>query len=324
MFGMSRAQELKGNNELVCIAPRVMISMDIVVVGHLSRDLIVTPETKREALGGGTAYAMIAPALDAINAGIISKVGEDFEQEYWNTLKASGLNLTGLQQSGKTSTRFINKYDTTGNRLQIVEAQAKQITPGDFPEEYLDAKVFHFSPLTANELDIECIRLARSHAKITSLDVQGYVRTVDSSGMVVPRNWIERDDVLALVDVVKFHESELKMTVEGESELSMASQILNLGPKIVLVTHDRRGSVIYTRNDQVTIPRVTPKKEVDSTGCGDVYSISFLLEYIRSSNLEHAGLFAATCCSFNIETSGPYNFPSRLDVEMRMKEPIGK
>ena len=83
--------------------------MDIVVVGHLSRDLIITPKSRSEAIGGGTAYAMLAPSLNAFDAGIISKVGEDFEQEYWKTLESSGLTLTGLRKSGSKSTRFVNK-----------------------------------------------------------------------------------------------------------------------------------------------------------------------------------------------------------------------
>ncbi len=292
--------------------------MDLVVVGHLSRDLIITPETKREALGGGTAYAMLAPSLNAFDAGIISRVGEDFEQEYWKTLESSGLVLTGLRKSGSKSTRFVNKYDTKGNRVQMVEALAEPITPADFSNFHLDANIIHFSPLTASEIDIDCIRLARSNAKVTSIDVQGYVRSIDSSGMVIPRNWIERDEILGLVDVVKFNESELKTTLNAETELSAASQILSLGPRIVLVTHDMKGSVIYTRDSQITIPLVSANAQVDSTGCGDVYTIGFLLEYVQSSNLKRAGLFAATCSSFNVETIGPFNMPSRLDVETRM------
>ncbi len=292
--------------------------MDLVVVGHLSRDLIITPETKREALGGGTAYAMLAPSLNAFDAGIISRVGEDFEQEYWKTLESSGLVLTGLKKSGSKSTRFVNKYDTKGNRVQIVEALAEPITPTDFSNLHRDANIIHFSPLTASEIDIDCIRLAQSNAKVTSIDVQGYVRSIDSSGIVSPRNWIERDEILGLVDVVKFNELELKTTLNAESELSAASQILSLGPRIVLVTHDTKGSIIYTRDSQITIPLVSANARVDSTGCGDVYTIAFLLEYLRSSNLKRAGLFAATCSSFNVETIGPYNMPSQLDVETRM------
>lgn len=293
--------------------------MDIVVVGHLSRDLIITPEIKREALGGGTAYAMLAPALDVFATGIVSKVGEDFEKEYWSVLESSGLNLAGLQRVGQKSTRFVNKYDSEGNRVQMVEALAERITPQDIPDDYNDAKIIHFSPLTANELDIECIRYARSNAKITSIDVQGYVRSIDKSGMVIPRDWTEQSEILSLVDVVKFHELELKQTMEGESELSAVSEVLSLGPRIVLVTRDRRGSTVYTRNEQITIPRVDADNLIDSTGCGDVFSVGFLIEYMQSSNLKQSGLFAATCSSFNVETSGPYNFPSRLDIDRRMK-----
>ena len=113
---------------------------------------------------------------------------------------------------------------------------------------------------------------------------------------------------------------ELKQTIDGESELSAVSEILKLGPRIVLVTRDSRGSTIYTRNEQIVIPRVNADAHIDSTGCGDVYSIGFILEYMRTSNLKQAGLFAATCSSFNVESIGPYDFPTRLDVERRMKE----
>ena len=290
------------------------------VVGHLSRDLIITPDTTQEKLGGSTAYAMLASSLKVANAGIVSKVGDDFEQEYWDILRASGLSLTGVQKSGSKSTRFVNKYDLDGCRVQFVESLAERITPEDFPEDYLDARAVHFSPLSADEIDIDCLRLARSNVNITSLDVQGYIRSIEPDGKVVARDWIERNEVLSLVDVVKFHVDELKIALRGESELAMVSQILSLGPRIVIITRDRRGSTIYTRNEQVNIPLVEGEIETDATGCGDVYTIGFLIDYMQTSNLKRAGIFAATCASFNVETSGPYNLPSRLDVETRMSK----
>ncbi len=293
--------------------------MEIVIVGHLSRDLIITPESSQEALGGGTAYAMLAPALGAFGAGIISKVGEDFEETYRSTLHESGLNLSGLLTEGPLSTRFVNRYDALGNRTQSVEALAPSITPADFSDDHLDATIIHFSPLTAHEIDIECIRLAKSSGALVSLDVQGYIRDLDFEKRVIPRVWDERDEVLGLVDVVKFHESELFATVSAQSELAAASSILSLGPRIVLATHDHRGSVIYTRNSQVEIPLVLAKKQVDTTGCGDTYTIGFLLKYLRSADVQRAGLFAATCSSFNVESLGPYTMPSRFMVETRMR-----
>lgn len=296
-----------------------MCFMEIVVVGHLSRDLIVMPDTRTEALGGSTAYAMLAPSIGAFGAGIVTKVGTDFESSYYNTLRSSGLDLSGFVTEGSKSTRFVNKYDTSGARIQYVEAVAPSIRPEDFTEEHLDSNIIHFSPLTCNEIDAECIHQARSSSALTSLDVQGYIRSIGRDGMVTPKEWSERDRILEQVDVVKFHERELYTTVPTESELSAASQILGLGPRIVIVTYDQRGSIIYTRNSQVRIPLVLARAQVDTTGCGDTYTIGFLLEYMRSGDVRRAGLFAATCSSFNVESVGPYKMPTRPMVETRMR-----
>lgn len=292
--------------------------MEILVVGHLSRDLIVTPDARREALGGSTAYAMLAPAIGALGAGIVSKVGNDFEPEYLATLEKAGLILSGLHVEGPVSTRFVNKYDEDGQRTQIVEAIAPPILPDDFLEIDFDSTTIHFSPLTGNEVDIKCIEEARTSGALTSLDVQGYLRDIGEDGVVQPRNWKERDAVLCLVDVVKFHEDELRAAYCYESELSVADEILGMGPRIVLVTRGNRGSTIYTRNTQVDIPLVLSRQQTDTTGSGDTYAIGFLLEYMRTADVKRAGLFAATCSSFNVETVGPRGIPTRTMVERRL------
>ena len=293
--------------------------MEIVVVGHLSRDLIITPETTRELLGGGTAYAMLAPKIGAFGAGIISKVGSDFDESYKITLIASGLNLTGLHYEGVHTTRFVNEYDANGARTQRVEALAPQIKSSDFSDEHCRASIIHFSPLSCNEIDEDCYDVAREEGALISLDVQGYLRSISDDSHVTPKSWSESKKILGKVDVVKLHDSELKTINADESELSAVSHILDLGPRIVIISRDHRGSTIYTRNTQVDIPLVLSNAQVDSTGCGDTYAIGFLLEYIRSANVTRAGLFAATCSSFNVETMGPYDMPDRVMVETRMR-----
>ena len=293
--------------------------MELVVVGHLSRDLIITPETTREVLGGGTAYAMLAPAIGAFGTGIISKVGLDFNEAYKISLISSGLNLTGLYYEGNQTTRFVNEYNADGERTQRVEALAQQIKPSDFTDTHSQASIIHFSPLSCNEIDKECYEIAREEGALTSLDVQGYLRSITDDCLVTSQNWPESDEILGLVDVVKLHDSELTTINADESELSAVSHILDLGPRIVIVTRDYRGSTIYTRNTQVDIPLVLSNAQVDSTGCGDTYAIGFLLEYIRSANVSRAGLFAATCSSYNVETMGPYDMPDRVMIETRMR-----
>ena len=293
--------------------------MEIVVVGHLSRDLIVTPETRTEMLGGGTAYAMLAPAIGAFGAGIVTKVGSDFNATYKIDLIASGLNLAGFHQEGPKTTRFINEYDIDGERTQRVEALAPPIKSSDFSDAHSEASIVHFSPLSGSEIDKQCYNTAREEGALVSLDVQGYLRTIAADGLVSLQSWPKSDEILGLVDVVKLHDSELNAINAEESELSVVSHILDIGPRIVIVTRDYRGSTIYTRNSQVDIPLVLADAQVDSTGCGDTYAIGFLLEYMRCANVARAGLFAATCSSYNVETLGPYDMPDRVQVETRMQ-----
>ncbi|MHA3962611.1 MAG: PfkB family carbohydrate kinase [Candidatus Thorarchaeota archaeon SMTZ1-45] len=293
--------------------------MDIVVVGHLSRDLIVTPETRKEMLGGAPAYAMLAPKIGAFGAGIVSKVGLDFELNYKIDLISSGLNLTGLHYEGHHSTRFVNEYDVDGERSQRVEALAPKIKPSDFSDAHLEADIIHFSPLSNDEIDKTCFDIVSESGALVSLDVQGYLRSISDEGIVSLQSWTESDQIFGLVDVVKLHDSELKSISADQSEISIVSHILDIGPRIVIVTRDYRGSTIYTHNRHVDIPLILADAQVDSTGCGDTYVIGFLLEYMRSVNVLRAGFFAATCSSFNVETMGPYDMPDRVMVESRMR-----
>jgi sugar/nucleoside kinase (ribokinase family) len=297
---------------------RARPGLEIVVVGHLSRDLLITPDLTRESLGGGTAYAMLAPAVGAMGSGIVTRVGQDFNQEYMNALRMSGLDLTGLRTSGPHTTRFVNIYDAQGNRTQRVEAVAPSLRGDDYLSHHLHSTIFHFCPLTAAELHLSCLEVADTSGAFVSLDVQGYLRAIEGD-RVVPRNWDERDEVLRYVDSVKFDDKELKVAYGKIPEALAVEKVTRLGPKIVIVTRDRRGSTIYTRNGHTDIPLVLADKFVDATGCGDTYTVGFLLEYMRTGDIKRAGLFGATCASYNLETVGPYDMPSREQVEKRMK-----
>ena len=290
--------------------------MDIVVVGHLSRDLLVTPETSREALGGGTAYAMLAPSLGISECGIVSCVGGDFEEKYMRTLVKSGLDMTGVSRDGQHTTRFINQYDSTGVRTQRVEAIAAPIKKNALLERHLQSRVIHFCPLIG-EIDISCIKAAKEAGALVSLDPQGFLRTVQGD-RVVPKEWTDRTAVLKHVDVLKLDEDELQSAVGTATEIDAVGRILNEGPEIVIVTRDRRGSTIYSQEDKIDIPLILADQLVDTTGSGDTYAIGFLVEYTQNENLKQAGMFGASCASFNLETMGPSEMPTRKQVESRM------
>jgi sugar/nucleoside kinase (ribokinase family) len=258
---------------------------------------------------------MMAPALGAFGVGIVTRVGADFEPKYINDLKSSGLDISGLRPAGLKSTRFVNQYNQEGVRTQRLEALAPEIRAMDFLPKHLDANIVHFTPLM-QEVHPSCIEVVKSRGALVSLDVQGFTRTVEGTD-VVAADWVESDDVLRYVDVVKCDKRELDHVTGMQSETGSATHILSLGPRILVVTKEQTGSTIHTRSGTIDIPLVLADKLVDTTGCGDTYIIGFLLEYMRTGDVKRAGLFGATCASFNLETVGPYDYPTRTAVEAR-------
>ncbi|TET11280.1 MAG: carbohydrate kinase family protein, partial [Candidatus Thorarchaeota archaeon] len=222
-----------------------------------------------------------------------------------------------VSRDGQHTTRFINQYDSTGARTQCVEAIAAPIKKNALLERHLQSRVIHFCPLIG-EIDGSCIKAAKEAGALVSLDPQGFLRTVQGD-RVVPKEWTDRAAVLKHVDVLKLDETELQSAVGTATEIDAIGKILNEGPEIVIVIRDRRGSTIYTQEDKIDIPLVLADQLVDATGSGDTYAIGFLVEYARNENLRQAGVFGASCASFNLETMGPYEMPTRGQVESRMK-----
>jgi sugar/nucleoside kinase (ribokinase family) len=171
--------------------------------------------------------------------------------------------------------------------------------------------------LTRIEISIPCFKLAASSNAIISLDVQGFARGVQAD-KVIPREWAYAPDVLQFVDIVKADVHELT-AITGFDTISEARDILfSHGVQILVLTRDRDGSTIYTQTEQLEIPLVLAERVVDTTGSGDTYMIGFLCEYMRTHDLFHSGVFAATSASLNLESIGPYSMPSRAEVEKRM------
>ncbi len=72
--------------------------MSLLVVGTVAFDAIETPFGKTDKIVGGAAsYIALAASYYTKNIHLVSVVGDDFPQEFLNTLKGQGVDLEGLQ-----------------------------------------------------------------------------------------------------------------------------------------------------------------------------------------------------------------------------------
>lgn len=89
--------------------------------------------------------------------------------------------------------------------------------------------------------------------------------------------------VVALADVVKASEEDLRWLLPGEDPRQVAARWLQLGPALVVVTRGGQGAYAVTRRAQLDVP-APPVDVVDTVGAGDAFTAGLL------DGLDRAGL----------------------------------
>jgi sugar/nucleoside kinase (ribokinase family) len=292
---------------------------NLVVVGNLTIDRIVFDEDQRFEMGGPPAYAMVAPALGMEKVGIVSKVGSDFPKSYLSQLTGAGLDISGITHQRDT-TQFVNKYNKDGTRTQEVPTVGQDIIITDIPAHFWDSQWMHISPVL-QEVESSIITKAKQKGAHVSVDVQGYVRkrTSKQDHRITSSQWKSFPDVAKDIDVLKADLDEICHLTQQTTFDKGAQVAHEMGCNLVLITRGQEGSFLYANDRLYEIPALAPDIVSDHTGSGDVFAISFIIEFQRTKRPLWSAFFASSSASFNVETPGPTNFPSSKEVTNRLR-----
>ncbi len=292
---------------------------NLVVVGNLTIDRIVFDEEERQEMGGPPAYAMVAPALGAQKVGIVSNVGSNFPKSYLLQLIDAGLDISGIKYQ-KDTTQFVNKYNKAGTRTQEVPVVGNDIIITDIPAHFWDSQWMHISPVL-QEVESTIISKAKQAGALVSVDVQGFVRrrTSEQDHRISPSQWQSFPDVAKDIDILKADLDEICHLTQQTTFGKGAEVAHEMGCDLVLITRGQEGSFLYSNDQLYEIPALYPNIVVDHTGSGDVFAISFIIEFHRTKRPLWSAFFAASSASFNVETSGPTSFPSSKKVTNRLR-----
>jgi sugar/nucleoside kinase (ribokinase family) len=293
---------------------------DLVTVGHFAIDTIRSPSTafSKQALGGPPTYVSVAAARLGAKVSVVSKVGEDFSNNYVEWLRNNKVDLSGFRRiKDASTTKFDINYQENGKRKLQLKARAPPIFAEDLPKN-LRAKAIHVAPI-AGELSEETVAKLRKATSILSLDPQGFVRSFDARGNVSLRRW-EGRQVLEQVDVFKSSLSEIE-SITGTGKLKAAMRrISEYGVKAVIVTRGREGSVLLFDGTFFSIQAYKSRRIVDPTGAGDAFSGAFLAEYVRRKDPLWCACVGAALASFIVEGIGAQRFGEKEETYERARE----
>jgi sugar/nucleoside kinase (ribokinase family) len=296
---------------------------DIITVGHLAIDTIITPKVKKATvvLGGPPTYVSVTAAKLGARVSIISKAGTDFPNESLDWLNRNQVDLTGLRPVPKaSSTCFLLDYRDKERMLRLM-TRAPPISLSDVRSS-AHANIIHVAPI-ANEVSPKVVNKLRKLAKILSLDPQGFVRRFDDHGNAHLKEW--RDpDVLAHVDIFKSSTEEIRAITGTKDLRSAMKKMLDYGIKVVLITRGPRGSMLLFEGHFYYLPIYRPEKVMDPTGAGDAYIGGFLAEYMRCRDTLWSASVGAAAASFVVEAIGPGRFGEMHEVYERAQMIYGK
>jgi adenosine kinase len=298
------------------------MSYKIAILGPIPYDYITTAKGRHIVKYGCVTHPAIALARLLEGAGTVAPVTHIRKKDEqavkdllnaWPNIQLDAV-YSRMDQGDVIHLHFIDQ----NNRLEKQTAFMPPIRPVDV-EPVLDADVFVGVPISDYEVPLETLRYIKENRKpdaITIFDAHGPTSTVTTTGERLRRFWVERDQWLPYIDVLKMNIEEAgcswfkkeyqpeelnKDYVElTDAEMTeFAHHVLALGLKALYITLDERGCMVYSRPDgqfrAEFVPSVKVEEVIDTTGCGDSFAGGLaygLLEdraaYVRAAQYANA------------------------------------
>ena len=295
--------------------------MSLLVVGTVAFDAIETPFGKTDKIVGGAAsYISLAASYFTQDISIVSVVGDDFPQDFMNTLKEHNVDLTGLQiKKGEKSFFWSGRYHNDMNSRDTLDTQLNVLA--DFnpvvPEASKNCDFLmlgNLMPLVQQQV----LSQLTSRPKLIVLDTMNFWMDIAMPELL---------ETLKGIDVLTINDSEARQ-LSGEYSLVKAAQkILTMGPKALVIKKGEHGALLFNKDEVFFAPALPLEDVFDPTGAGDSFAGGFIgylakTKDISFENMKRAIIFGSAMASFTVEKFGTERLIglSQEDVDNRVQE----
>jgi sugar/nucleoside kinase (ribokinase family) len=278
--------------------------MSLLVVGSIAFDALKSPFGERERALGGSAVHFSLAASYFTDVRVVGPVGDDFGKAEYEVLHSHGVNTDDVEhiEGGKTFF-WSGEYEWNVSVRHTLDTQLNVF--GEFEPKLSEASKAADSVFLAN-IDPDLQREVREEcaaARLVALDSMNF--------------WIDsaRDSLLrtiATVDMLMMNDEEVRQLTEQPTLLKGVRQLMELGPRIVVVKQGEYGAALFTDEDDgfFALPAYPLETVVDPTGAGDSFA-GGLLGYLDSqggatdgATLRRAMTYGSAVASYWVEEFG--------------------
>ena len=290
--------------------------LKIVVAGPIPRDTISTYENDIIMRYGCVTHPVIALAKLLEAEGIVVPVSNMHKKDEAGITAEfapfKNIDLSGINTKEDSGTVILLDFKDQNNREEKQLACMNPIRPKHI-KKHLDAAVFVFVPITDFEISLSTLKHIKKHSDATIVfDAHGATTAMDVKGHRHRKFWVDRDEWLPYIDVLKMNLEEsqcMSFANEYEHEIpsiydenatehldDLAMHVLKRGVSFFYVTMDSRGCILYSLQDNQLkkdwIASVKVDKVVDTTGCGDSFAGGLACGFAKYDDPIKAGQFA--------------------------------
>ena len=275
----------------------------LIIVGAVAFDAIETPfGTTDKILGGPATFIGLAASQFEVDSAIVSIVGGDFPNEYLDMFKNRGIDISSLEvvQNGKTffwSGKYhndMNTRDTLATELNVL-ADFNPVVP----ETYKNSKVLMLGNLQPS-VQSSVIEQMSEKPDLVILDTMNFWMDTALEDL---------KKVIRKVDVITINDEEARQLTSEYSLVIAAKQIMEMGPKYVVIKKGEHGALLFFENEIFYAPALPLKAVFDPTGAGDTFAGGFAgflaqTEDFTFDNLKKAVIYGSALASFCVEKFG--------------------
>jgi adenosine kinase len=326
----------------------VAAGRSVAVLGPIPRDRITTHNGEVFEKYGCALYtvAALAALLDDDDRILpIVHVRREDEEPIKQLLSAfPNVDLTGIRSGADHGAVVELTYTDQANRIEQQTAFMDPITPADV-EFALHADAFVCVPITDYEVGQATLAYIKSHSDGTVLlDAHGPTSTLVIGGERRRRLWVERDQWLPHIDVLKMNVEEAGCSwfpspdalayhdagnpIPEEQLPDFAEHCLHRGVKAVCVTLDQRGCVAYQLDGsgalvEEEVPRIVVENVVDATGAGDSFAAGMAFGFMQSHDIVAAARYGNAMGAQRVSGSGLDVYRSLAETDKQIAATYG-
>jgi len=296
--------------------------MSLLTVGTVAFDAIETPFGKTDKIVGGAAtYIAWSASFFSERVNIISVIGDDFDMNELELLKARGVDITGIEvKAGKKSFFWSGKYHLDMNTRDTLITDLNVLLEFNpvIPENYQNSDILLLGNIDPN-LQLNVLNQLKHKPKLIVLDTMNFWMTPSYKEKLL--------EVISRVDVLAVNDAEARELSGEYSLVKAAKKILSMGPKYLVIKKGEHGALLFHDNNVFFAPALPLEEVFDPTGAGDTFAGGFAgyLDKTRDisfDNMKRAIIYGSAMASFCVEKFGTERLKelNHHDIEERVKD----